>query len=151
MTELPPGVTRIAAYALCIDDTDRILLCRLAPTEVIDPGLWTMPGGGIDFGEDPADAVLRELEEESGLTGRIVRLRTIDSRVYPPNIARTVPMHAIRVIYEVEISGGALRDEVGGSTDGCAWLTREKTRDVRLVDLARLAMRLAWAAPDRTG
>ncbi|GKY86272.1 RNA pyrophosphohydrolase [Sinisalibacter aestuarii] len=33
---------------------------------------WQMPQGGIDAGEDPADAALRELEEETGVTRDLV-------------------------------------------------------------------------------
>ena len=60
--------TRIAAYGLCRDADRRVLLCRIV--ERIAPGgIWTLPGGGLDFGESPARAVLRELTEETGLTG----------------------------------------------------------------------------------
>lgn len=38
-----------------------MLLCRIAPGEA-DSGRWTLPGGGLEFGEDPADGVLRELD-----------------------------------------------------------------------------------------
>jgi len=53
-------LVRVAAYAVCRDG-ERILCCRLAPGEP-SPGSWTLPGGGIDFGERPEDAVVRELE-----------------------------------------------------------------------------------------
>ena len=61
--------TRLAAYAWC-EAEDAVLLCRIAPGYP-DPGAWTLPGGGLDFGEDPADGVLRELREETGLGGQI--------------------------------------------------------------------------------
>ena len=69
---------RVAAYNVCVDDASRLLMCRLSDiTE--RPGWWTLPGGGIDFGEHPEAGALRELEEETGLTGRIVELLAVDS------------------------------------------------------------------------
>lgn len=50
-------------------------------------GLWSPPSGFIDPGETAEQACLRELEEETGLTGRIVELLgvyTQDARVYGP-------------------------------------------------------------------
>ena len=35
---------------------------------------WQMPQGGVDPGEDPSDAALRELEEETGITRDLVRI-----------------------------------------------------------------------------
>ncbi|EKE44530.1 hydrolase, NUDIX family protein of the NudH subfamily [Oceaniovalibus guishaninsula JLT2003] len=37
-------------------------------------GAWQMPQGGIDAGETPRDAALRELEEETGVTRSLVRV-----------------------------------------------------------------------------
>jgi len=53
------------ANALCVDDRGRVLLCRRA----IEPakGLWDIPGGFLEEGEQPLDAVRRELREETGL------------------------------------------------------------------------------------
>lgn len=134
--------TRIAAYAICLDDAGRILLCRIGPND-LEVGMWTLPGGGLDFGEDPAACMIRELEEEAGLTGQVERLVSIDSRVYPPRVGRDGELHSIRILYRVAITGGALRDEVGGSTDTCAWFTLDEARRLPLVDLAELGIGLA--------
>jgi 8-oxo-dGTP pyrophosphatase MutT (NUDIX family) len=52
-----PSVT-----ALVHDDAGRVLLVRHA-----DRGVWVMPGGAIEPDETPADAVVRETAEETGL------------------------------------------------------------------------------------
>ena len=66
----PGGLQRVAAYNVCVDELDRLLVCRLsAITEAA--GAWTLPGGGVEFGEHPEHAAIRELTEETGLTGRI--------------------------------------------------------------------------------
>ena len=46
-------------------------------------------------------------------------------------------MHAIRIVYEVRITGGDLRDEPDGSTDTCRWLALDATAGLRLGELAR--------------
>ena len=62
-------VQRLAAYAVVVRD-DRILLTRLAE-RVTKHELWTLPGGGVDHGEDPRAAVVREIYEETGLHAAI--------------------------------------------------------------------------------
>jgi ADP-ribose pyrophosphatase YjhB (NUDIX family) len=137
-------VQRVAAYNVCIDAADRLLLCRLsAVTEA--PGAWTLPGGGIEFGEHPEAAALRELEEETGLVGEIVGLLAVDSVHRPVRLGEdAADYHSIRILYRTTIVGGDLKHELGGSTDRAAWHTRAELATVSLVATSELGVRLAY-------
>jgi 8-oxo-dGTP diphosphatase len=138
--------TRIAAYALCRDDDGRILLCHIAPS-VGAGDLWTLPGGGLEFGESPSAAVLRELTEETGYQGEIDGLVDVSDRLFEdPGEDGPTRMHAIRIVYGVRLIGGELRDEPDGSTDTCRWLTLDEAKGLRLGELARRAIDHARAA-----
>ena len=142
--------TRLGAYALATDDAGRVLLTRLSAIEV-DVGAWTLPGGGVDFGEHPDHAVLRELEEETGLLGEIEGVAGVFSHVYPRSRAAAgADLHFLGVLYHVRIVGGELRDEVDGTTDAARWFSRAELADIRLVEVARFGLDLAFArATDR--
>lgn len=62
-----PGAPRLrpAVRVVLVDPADRVLTVRWALADGL--GVWGMPGGGIDPGETPTDAVRRELREEVGL------------------------------------------------------------------------------------
>jgi ADP-ribose pyrophosphatase YjhB (NUDIX family) len=138
---------RVAAYNVCVDDSSRLLLCRLSDiTE--RPGWWTLPGGGIDFGEHPEAGALRELTEETGLTGRVLELLAVDSIRRTVRADTRLPVetdyHSVRIVYRTEIVGGELRHETDESTDQAAWCTRDDVATMPLVELGRLGVGLAF-------
>jgi 8-oxo-dGTP diphosphatase len=145
--ETPRGRTRVGGYALCTDDAGRILLARLSAIEV-DVGAWTLPGGGIEFGEHPDDAVIRELEEETGLVGEIEALAGVFSHVYRRSpAAHGADLHFLGILYRCRVIGGELRDERDGTTDTARWFAREELQapGVRLVEIARYGVELVFA------
>lgn len=48
--------------------------CVLALERVDRPGQWQLPQGGLDVGEEPGDAALRELREETGISAELVEV-----------------------------------------------------------------------------
>ena len=112
-------IRRVGAYGFCRDAEGRVLLARNS-AESEFPGLWGLPGGGVEHGEDPDDAVVREFAEETGLSVRVSGLRhvTADVARLPSSGALE---HTDRLIYDVVASGGALRPEAGGTTDRVEW------------------------------
>ncbi len=120
MTDSPR--TRLAAYTLCID-RGRLLLVRIAAGYPA-AGIWTLPGGGVQFGEDPADAARRELAEESGLEGRIDDLAFVNSLAGENATDEGLrAWHGVRIVYLATVTGGTLRDEIDESSDRAEWAT----------------------------
>jgi ADP-ribose pyrophosphatase YjhB (NUDIX family) len=121
VTPVLEPLRRIAAYAVCADPDDRFLLVRASPRSGT-PGVWSLPGGAVDHGENPNDTVVRETAAETGLSISVSRLRDVlaDMRALPH---RGVTIHTDRVIYAATIRGGTLVDRTGQPTDLARWLT----------------------------
>jgi 8-oxo-dGTP diphosphatase len=74
---------------------------RIAMVRRRDNGLWSLPGGLVDWGEDIPTVVVRELREETGLeVTRILRLVGVYS-----DFDRDPRMHSICIAVEVEATG----------------------------------------------
>ena len=137
---------RIAAYAVATDPHGRVLLVR-ASTRSGTPGVWSLPGGAVDHGEDPNHTVVRETAAETGLSVAVTGLRDVlaDMRSLPH---RGVTIHTDRLIYEVTIRGGNLCDRIGQPTDLARWHTLAEAQKLRLRPFTAAALGLSAASAD---
>ena len=106
MTRVPAvGVGGIAL------DGGSILLVRRGtpPSE----GLWSVPGGRLEWGETMAEAVHREVLEETGLDVVVGRVAGVVERIYEG-------FHYVIVDYFVEVVGGTL--QAGGDVRDARWV-----------------------------
>ncbi|GAA3429516.1 NUDIX hydrolase [Streptosporangium sandarakinum] len=137
---------RLAAYAVCIED-GRVLLAHWAGPK--RERHWTLPGGKVEHGEDPFDAVIREVAEETGCDGVVERLLGVDSRVIPAaDRLPGLPEHQnVGIFYRVGITGGRLRPEPNGETVESVWTPISDVTRLRRSSLVDVGLALAQALP----
>jgi 8-oxo-dGTP diphosphatase len=138
--EEPQPYQRVAAYAV-VSSARGVLLTELSD-RTNAPGRWGLPGGGIDPGEDPLDAVVRECWEESGQHVTVTELALVQTSHWVGRApgGRVEDFHAVRIVYRATCPNPTepVVHDVGGTTADARW--------VRLDELAALPLTPAWRA-----
>lgn len=120
----PARRQRIAAYALVT--SPRGLLATEFSDKTSVPGQWGMPGGGIDGGEQPAQAVVREIVEETGQTVELGDLVEVQTSHWVGRSPAGVleDFHAVRLLYTAWCAHPTepVVADVGGTTESGRWL-----------------------------
>ena len=104
---------KVAAAVLVMQD-ERVLLVRRAGEPF--RGLWTLPAGFVNSGEDPAEAAARECLEETGLSVRVKRVYEIVAGREHPRGADFV------IVYEAEVLSGELKAD--DDADAVEWFDK---------------------------
>jgi 8-oxo-dGTP diphosphatase len=116
---------RVAAYGIVL--SERGLLATQFSDLTAVPGMWGLPGGGIDVGESPSHALIREVAEETGQELEISHLIDVQTDHWiglsPAQVVED--FHAVRIIYAgrcLNPSDPVVHD-VGGTTADATWLS----------------------------
>ena len=90
----PNSFYRVSVKALIKDSDDRVLVLKE------DQDTWSLPGGGLDHGEDPKLGIMRELKEELG----IEHLRIKDIGSVKTFYLESKSAWLLWIVYDVEIN-----------------------------------------------
>jgi 8-oxo-dGTP diphosphatase len=107
----------VGAAVLVRDDEGRVLLVRRGP-EASRPGLWSVPAGFVDYGEDVRAAAARELEEETGLIAEIGEVVHVASNFHDPGKL------TVGVWFRGKVVGGELT--AGDDADDAGWFPTDE-------------------------
>lgn len=122
--------THTGAYGICVEN-GRILVIKKAKGPY--KGRYDLPGGGIEFGEAPAAAVVRELLEETGAGVTVIALVGAYSRVntwVSASRAKAVESHHLAFLYTVARTdpGSPVKTDPDGIDSlGAVWLPLGET------------------------
>jgi 8-oxo-dGTP pyrophosphatase MutT (NUDIX family) len=93
----------IVVGALIVNDEGKVLL--LKENHLPDKGKWNIPAGKLDYGENPLEAVGREVLEETGLRFKpkaILGLHSIHRKDVPNELGTT---HVLRIVFTGSFEG----------------------------------------------
>jgi mutator protein MutT len=113
--------THIGAYGIITKD-NKIALIRKARGGY--KGKLDLPGGGIEHTETPEEALVRELQEEAGVTVTKYELFGVPSSNILWQMTEEIKedLHHIGIIYKVEIKEENVKEEPDGiDSEGCNW------------------------------
>ena len=109
-----------ATCLVVADRTRKLLLVKRSVEPKI--GFWCLPGGFIELGEAPDSAAVRELEEETGLAGRIERLLGVTT-------SHSERYHSVLMIgYLVTSFSGRLA--AGDDASAVAWFSPDELPEI---------------------
>ena len=130
---------RLAAYTIAL--SSRGILATQFSDKTAVPGLWGLPGGGIDLGEAAAQAVIREVDEETGQVLEISHLLDLqtDHWIGRSPAGLIEDFHAVRIIFAGRCPEPTtpLVNDIGGTTSAAAWIPLSRWATTRWSASAR--------------
>lgn len=111
----------VGCGALILNDKDEALLIRRGPLAKNDVGFWNQPGGGVEFGEKVADAIVREIKEELDIEIELIRMLCFSEQILLDQ-----GQHWFAVTWLAKIKSGEPKIVEVGKHDKLEWIPLDK-------------------------
>lgn len=141
---------RAGAYVIALAPQNQLLLTQFEKPGHPRSGAWTLPGGGMEWGEQAHETALREFKEETGLTAEIGPILATNSEWMDGTRALNAqPGHAIRLIFEARTWTGDLKRDFSDddTTVAAKWFPLHEVADLDKVPVVDFALKLISAKP----
>ncbi|MFT4343629.1 MAG: NUDIX domain-containing protein [Candidatus Woesearchaeota archaeon] len=99
----------------------KVLVVRRAPHETMFAGYYELPGGGVEFGEEPDTAIVREFKEETNLDVEMIAPYMTFSYV-----TKNDTVHTVEVVYLVKLVGDINTLRLSDEHDDYRWISQEE-------------------------
>lgn len=128
------GVIRIRVAAFVTRD-DSVLLVehQRGPRHY-----WLPPGGGVEEGETLAEALRREIHEETGLSAHVREIILVTDSIEPRG------RHVLNIIFRTAVDDGPIRVGVDGRLVGAQWVPKEDLLNLTIYPPVGEALLARW-------
>lgn len=132
--------THLGVYGL-VTWEQKILLIQKA--RGVYRGQWDLPGGRLEFGEQPETALHREIDEETGLTDVQLMIHSAESNVMEwMHQDEPEELHHIGILYDVYLTSASRPENIqkepdGEDSMGACWFTLEQVSEIQLTPFAK--------------
>jgi len=133
-----PSNNFCAGIHILIKKGSKFLLLKKSAGDKNDPNRWDLPGGGIEFGEQPFETALREAKEEAGIRVKITKILNVWAMPYNKQ-------WSIELLAQGKYLGGKVK--LSKEHSGYQWVSQHelktlKPRSIHLQALINFCTRL---------
>lgn len=124
----------VGVYGFILNSQEQFLIIQRSKKDS-SPGLWELPGGGIDFGEKMEDAAKREVKEEVGLDVKVIHPLTVVS-----DTEYDTERQFIRIVYFCKLKNEAQKVTLSQEHTDYIWISLDEYYDTKKTNMSRAIM-----------